>query len=54
MRVDDSIPATVDVVYSNIGEEWCASLVGEDGKTLAYAKAQSRAEAIRGLAEEIE
>jgi hypothetical protein len=54
MSIPDSTAATVEVVYSNIGEEWCASLVDEDGSTLAHAKADSRADALRGLADEIE
>jgi hypothetical protein len=48
--IEDSVSATVDCSYSNIGEEWCAALIGEDGKTLAYGKAQTRADALRNLA----
>lgn len=48
--VEDNIPATVDCSYSNIGLEWCAALIGEDGKTLAYGKAHTRADALRNLA----
>jgi hypothetical protein len=52
--IDDSISATVDVTYSNIGEEWCAQLIDEDGRTLASAKSLTRADALRELAEEID
>lgn len=52
--IPDSVAATVDVSYSNIGEEWCAQLFDEDGHKLAAATAQSRAEALRALADEIE
>lgn len=54
MSIPDSVAAIVDVVYSNIGEEWCASLVDEEGKTLAHATAQTRAGALHELADEIE
>jgi hypothetical protein len=52
--IEDSVPATVEVSYSNIGEEWCASLLDESGRTLASARSQTRADALRELAEEID
>ena len=52
--IDDSIPATVEVTYSNIGEEWCAALLDENGKTLGSARARTRADALRELAEDID
>jgi hypothetical protein len=52
--IADSVAATVEVTYSNIGEEWCALLLDENGKTLACVRAGSRADALRELAEEIE
>lgn len=54
MKVDDEVSATVEVTYSNIGLEWNASLIDEDGKTLAYGTASTRAGALRELADEIE
>jgi hypothetical protein len=52
--IEDSIPATIEVTYSNIGEEWCAVLLDENGRTLASARSQSRADALRELADEID
>jgi hypothetical protein len=52
--VSDDIEATVEVTYSNIGREWIASLVGADDNTLAFARAKTRADALRLLADEIE
>jgi hypothetical protein len=52
--IEDSIPATVEVSYSNIGEEWCAQLLDENGRTIASARSGTRAQALRELAEEID
>lgn len=54
MKIGDNIAATVDCSYSNIGEEWCAELIAEDGTILAYGKSSSRAEALRNLADVID
>lgn len=54
MPIEDSVAATVDCSYSNIGGEWCAALISEDGHTLAVGKSNSRAEALRNLADAIE
>lgn len=53
-KIEDRIAGTVDCSYSNIGEEWCAALVDENGKTLAAGKSNSRADALRNLADAIE
>jgi hypothetical protein len=53
LMVDDEVQATVEVVYSNIRQMWHASLIGDDGKTLAHAIGASRADALIELAEEI-
>ena len=51
MPVPDTESGEVHVGYSNIGEEWIAELFGDDGKELAHGKAQTRADALRELAE---
>lgn len=48
--VPDSVEATVECTYSNIGLEWCATLIDKDGKTLAVGKASTRANSLRYLA----
>lgn len=53
-KIDDDVAATVECTYSNIGEEWCAALIAEDGSTLKYGKSLSRANALRNLADAIE
>lgn len=53
-KIDDSVEATVDCTYSNIGEEWCAELIDEGGKRLAYGRSSSRPGALRNLADAIE
>lgn len=53
-KIEDSIAATVECSYSNIGEEWCAALIDENGHTLKYGKSDSRADALRNLADAIE
>ena len=50
-RIEDTVEATVECSYSNIGEEWCAALIDPAGKTLAYGKSSTRAEALRNLAD---
>ena len=50
----DSVEATVECTYSNIGEEWCAALISPEGKTLAVGKSDTRADALHNLADEIE
>lgn len=54
MAIGDDVAATVDCSYSNIGEEWCAALIGDDGHTLAVGRSNTRAEALRNLADAIE
>jgi hypothetical protein len=54
MSIPDSTAATVEVVYSNIGEEWCAELLDESGNSLASGRGETRVDALRELADEIE
>lgn len=53
-KIEDTVSATVDCSYSNIGEEWCAALIDEGGKTLAYGKSKTRVDALRNLADVID
>jgi hypothetical protein len=53
-KIEDSVSATVDCRYSNIGEEWCAVLLDENGRTLKYGKSSNRADALRNLADAID
>jgi hypothetical protein len=52
--IADTVPAEVEVVYSNIGKEWIAELVDDGGKTLAFSRGSTRADVLRGLADAIE
>jgi len=53
-KIEDSVSATVDCSYSSIGEEWCAALLDENGRTLKYGKSSNRADALRNLADAID
>lgn len=54
-KIDDTVAATVECSYSNIGEEWCAQLIdAETGRTLASGKSDNRADALRNLADAID
>lgn len=52
--IPDLFPATVEVVYSNLGREWIASLFDENGKEVVGVRAPTRADALRALADELE
>lgn len=53
--VSDQIDARVECQYSNIGEEWVATLESPlDGMELAVGKSDTRAGALRELADAID
>jgi hypothetical protein len=54
MSIPDSVAATVEVVYSNIGEEWIAGLYDENGKAIVEVTGMTRAGALANLVDEIE
>lgn len=54
MAVPDTVEARVEVVYSNIGAEWHAMLVDDDGKEIIAVRASTRAGVLRELADEID
>jgi hypothetical protein len=46
--------ATVDLIWSNIGNEWIASLITIDDSKTIESTGKTRAEALRNLADDIE
>jgi hypothetical protein len=54
MSISDRVPGTVEVLYSNIGEDWTAAFVSEFGRELVSARGPSRAAVLRLLADELE
>lgn len=50
----DHLELQIECFWSNLGEMWLAVATDKDGKEIAVGKADSRPEALRALADELE